>query len=127
MLYIKKSPSLVATMTSGAFSPIATTLLTGLPLRPLGILTQAKSRDGSQISVTAEGRYPAARETSEVETFCDVRRTMDMKPGERKGLADESADGEASRLELEEGSEEPVGLILRSRVYRRGVVGPSLG
>lgn len=94
---------------------MATTLLTGLPFFDFGDLTQAKSRAGSHISVTADGRYPAARETSDVLTFCDVRRMMDMKPALRG-----RSDSGLSRLALEEGSRDE-GLELRSRASRRPV------
>lgn len=41
-----------------------------------GILTQAKSRAGSHISVTELGRYPPTRAARDRPTFCEVRRIM---------------------------------------------------
>ena len=58
-LNMKKFPSLVTTITCGPLLLSATTVLMGPddgPVEDLGILTQAKSRDGSQISATALGK-----------------------------------------------------------------------
>lgn len=118
ILKTKNPPSLVATITLGVWLPIATTLFTGCPLLALGIRTQAKSRWGSHISVTEDGKYPAARDTSDVLTFCDVLRTMDMKFG-RPLVGFGSADG-FSLAERSVCDSEVEGDTLRSREDHEG-------
>jgi hypothetical protein len=62
----------------------ATTFLTGPDeelLGDRGILTQAKSREGSQISDTALGKYPPTVAAKDFPTVCDVRRIMLAKVG----------------------------------------------
>ena len=64
---------------------MATTLLSGAvePMTPpcadggaLGIFNHAKSRAGSHISDTADGRYAPTEAATVVPTFCEVRRSM---------------------------------------------------
>jgi len=71
-------------MTCGPLLLNATTVLIGPVFELLadrGILTHAKSRDGSQISATALGRYPPTVAANVFPTFCDVRRIMLAKVG----------------------------------------------
>jgi hypothetical protein len=85
-----------------------------------GILTQAKSREGSQISATALGRYPPTVAAKDLPTVCDVRRIKLPKVGFiafRSGvetsavLAPNSSDVSSLAKLLFRLCEEPVGRV----------------
>jgi len=100
---------------------MATTLFTGAPVFDRGVRTHAKSRAGSQISVTALGKYPAARVTNVEDTVCDVRLIKDIQFGFLARAAVVLAkSGVEMSLRLVFASDDAEGEPLRSRTLRSG-------
>ena len=112
-------------MTSGLLLLIATTLFRGaveLKTPPcadggaFGILSHAKSRAGSHISDTADGRYAPTEAATVVPTFCEVRLIIPMSvPLGLRALAETVLEPLLVDFERSSWESLPPGLILRSR------------
>lgn len=103
----------------------ATTVLIGpdeAALGDRGILTQAKSREGSHISATADGRYPPTVAAKDLPTVCEVRLIMLASVG-FKGLRS-GAETSAVLAPKSSAMSSLVRLPLRWWDAARGLVGP---
>lgn len=105
-------------MTWGPLLLSATTVRTGVAeelVDVLGTFTHAKSREGSQISATALGRYPPTVAAKLFPTFCDVLRIMLANVGLACFRSGAEMSAVLSSYSYSDGSSWLLLLLLRSR------------